>query len=365
MLRCDALIVGGGPAGSTCARTLHRAGWNVVVVDRARFPRDKVCAGWLTPAVFALLELDPAEYRGSGRTVQEISAFRTGVVGGPLIETRYRSVVSYAVRRCEFDHFLLRRSGARLLEGTSVHTIRREGDRWVVNGTIAAPVIVGAGGHFCPVARYLRGGADHRQPIVARETEFPLTAEEVERNDERAPPELYFCRDLQGYAWRVRKGRFLNVGIGRRDPRHLGRHLCDFIDREPDARWRARLREASWKGHAYFAAGVGPRPLIGDGILVVGDAAGLAYPESGEGICPAIESGRRAADALIVSAESGAGRDEALRVYAQAMIARHPAAAGHTARTSYAVAAAGRILLRSQLFTRRIVLDRWFLRMAQ
>ena len=81
MIRCDALIVGGGPGGSTCARVLRNAGWNVVVADRARFPRDKVCAGWLTPEVFPLLELDPAEYRTTGLTLQEITAFRTGVLG--------------------------------------------------------------------------------------------------------------------------------------------------------------------------------------------------------------------------------------------------------------------------------------------
>src|SRR5687768_17483918 len=48
---CDALVVGGGPAGSTCARALRNAGWDVIVLDRARFPRDKVCAGWVTPGV--------------------------------------------------------------------------------------------------------------------------------------------------------------------------------------------------------------------------------------------------------------------------------------------------------------------------
>jgi flavin-dependent dehydrogenase len=346
VIQCDALVVGGGPAGSTCARTLARAGWNVVVADRARFPRDKVCAGWLTPAVFPLLDLDPAEYRASGLTFQEITAFRTGLIGGALIETRYGSVVSYAIRRCEFDHFLLQRSGARVLEGTSVETIRRERDRWIVNGGIETPVIVGAGGHFCPVARFLRGGADDRQPVVAKEVEFPLTPEEQGECEGDAAPELFFCRDLEGYAWRVRKGRFLNVGIGRRDPRHLGQHLREFLDRlEPDAHRRARLRDAPWKGHAYFAAGVGPRPLIGDGI------------------CPAIESGRRAAETLL-AAGAGGRHAAGLQPYADAMAARHPAAPGQAPRIGRAMAAAGRILLRSQLFTRHIVLDRWFLRTA-
>ena len=366
MIRCDALIVGGGPAGSTCAYFLQRAGWNVVVADRATFPRDKVCAGWLTPAVFPLLDLDPAEYRATGHTFQEITAFRTGLIGGDLMETRYRSVVSYAIRRCEFDAFLLRRSRARVLEGTNVTTIRRDGDRWIVpldNDQIETRVLVGAGGHFCPVARFLRGGPDDRQPVVAKEAEFPLTDEELAGTTEA--PELFFCHDLEGYAWRVRKGRFLNVGIGRRDPRHLGQHLSEFLDRlEPaDAARRARLRGAAWKGHAYFAAGVGHRPLAGDGVLLVGDAAGLAYPESGEGICPAIESGRLAAETLIGAGER---RDEAaLRPYIDAITARHPATPSRAAWVSRATAAAGRILLKSQLFTRRVVLDRWFLRTAE
>jgi geranylgeranyl reductase family protein len=361
VIRCDALVVGGGPAGSTCARALGRAGWNVVVADRARFPRDKVCAGWLTPSVFPLLDLEPEEYRASGRTLQEITAFRTGVIGGRLIETRYPSIVSYAIRRCELDEFLLRRARAKLLEGTAIQTIHRRADRWIVNETIETPVIVGAGGHFCPVARFLRGGADERQPVVAKEAEYQMSDDEIAACD-HAAPELFFCRDLEGYAWRVRKGRFMNVGIGRRDPRQLSRHLEEFLDRlEPhDPARRARLRAAPWKGHAYFAAGLGPRPVVADGILAIGDAAGLAYPESGEGICPAIESGRLAAETLI----AGAGRvdEAALRPYVEALEARHPAAPSRGKWLGWAMAAAGRALLRSPSFTRQIVLDRWFLR---
>ena len=62
MLTTDVIIVGGGPAGSTCAWKLRDAGLDVVVVDKAAFPRDKVCAGWLTRQVVSELELDPGDY---------------------------------------------------------------------------------------------------------------------------------------------------------------------------------------------------------------------------------------------------------------------------------------------------------------
>lgn len=360
MIRCDALVVGGGPAGSTCARTLRRAGWDVVLADRAAFPRDKVCAGWLTPGVFPLLELDPGEYRDAGLTLQEITAFRTGLIGSRLIETQYPHVVSYAIRRCEFDDFLLRRAGVRVLEGTSITTLRQNAGRWIANDAIEAPIVIGAGGHFCPIARHLRGSPDTSPPIVAKEAEFRL--DDRAADDGTHPPELLFCRDLEGYAWCVRKGEFLNVGIGRRDGRDFAGHVRNFIallEANGTLRSAAPLR---WRGHAYFASGVGPRPLIGDGMFIVGDGAGLAYPESGEGIHPAIASGRLAAETLI----AGGGRHslEDLEPYAATLGGLHPPARRPAALLRTASAALGRVLLGSPLFTKHVVLDRWFLRAA-
>ena len=60
---CDALIIGGGPAGSSCAWQLSRQGLDVLVMDKASFPRDKVCAGWITPAVLRTLQIDPGDAR--------------------------------------------------------------------------------------------------------------------------------------------------------------------------------------------------------------------------------------------------------------------------------------------------------------
>ena len=358
MIRCDALIVGGGPGGSTCARELHNAGWDVVVADRARFPRDKVCAGWLTPDVFRLLDLDPAEYRAAGLTLQEITAFRTGVIGKGLIETRYPRAVSYAIRRCEFDDFLLRRARVPVFEETPIVTLRWNGDTWIANEEIKAPVIIGAGGHFCPVARHMRGGADTSAPVVAKEAEFRLDGHGTYPNSDT--PELFFCRDLEGYAWRVPKGEYVNVGIGRRDSHDFGSHVKNFIAFLENTLTITRASELPWHGHAYLAAGTGPRPLIRSGMLLVGDAAGLAYPESGEGIRPAIESARLAAHTLI--AANGRHDLDTLRPYADLLRRLHPPAQGRPALAHAAVAAIGRVLLGSPAFTRHVVLDRWFLR---
>ncbi|MGH9372478.1 MAG: NAD(P)/FAD-dependent oxidoreductase [Vicinamibacterales bacterium] len=358
MIRCDALIVGGGPAGSTCARMLRKAGWDVVVADCGRFPRDKVCAGWLTPDVFRLLELEPAEYRSTGLTLQDITGFRTGVLGSRLLETRYPHIVSYAIRRCEFDEFLLRRANVRVLEGTRVALLRPTSDGWIVNDAIETPVVIGAGGHFCPVARHMRGGAETVRPVVAKEAEVRLKPLHAPRASEM--PELFFCRDLEGYGWVVPKGDYLNVGIGRREGREFMTHVRGFIsllEATGDLPPGTRL---TWRGHAYLASGTGSRPLVAQGTLLVGDAAGLAYPESGEGIRPAIESGRVAAETLI--AAGGRYDLDALAPYAGALRRLYPPARQTPPLLRGTMAALGRVLLGSRVFTKHVMLDRWFLR---
>jgi geranylgeranyl reductase family protein len=358
MTRWDAIVVGGGPAGSSCARRLRNAGWNVVVLDREQFPRDKVCAGWLTADVFPLLDLTPAEYRASGGTLQEITGFRTRVIGRRPVETRYPRTISYAIRRCEFDDFLLRRSGARVFGKTPVSSIRRTGDRWVLNDQFAAPIVVGAGGHFCPVARHMRGGPDTSVPVVAKEAEFPLGDDGAAL----APqvPELLFCHDLQGYGWCVRKEGYVNVGIGRRGNQDFNQHVQTFtalLDKTMKIRTPATVR---WRGHAYLACGVGPRPVAGDGVLLAGDAAGLAYPESGEGIRPAIESGQMAAAALIDA--GGRYSADAMFPYAATLERLHPPRKPGSRVNETVSAALGRMLLQSSIFTRHVVIERWFLR---
>ncbi|MCX5841240.1 MAG: NAD(P)/FAD-dependent oxidoreductase, partial [Deltaproteobacteria bacterium] len=225
---CDVLIVGGGPAGSTCAGKLRQAGLDVLLLDKETFPRDKPCAGWITPAVLATLAIDQEEY-GRGRVLQEISSFRTGLMDGPEVVTRYGKAVSYGIRRYEFDHYLLQRSAVRQALGEPVSTLARHNGGWLVNERIRARLMVGAGGHFCPVARRLGAKIGREEVIAAQAAEFAMSPDQERLCRTPADtPALFFSRDMKGYGWLFRKGRFLNVGLGRMDRKHLGRHMRDF-----------------------------------------------------------------------------------------------------------------------------------------
>jgi flavin-dependent dehydrogenase len=360
---CDVLVAGGGPAGSSCAWRLRESGLDVLVVDRATFPRDKVCAGWITPQVISELALDVADYR-QGRTFQAMTAFLTGAIGdGASLVTSYDRPVSYGIRRCEFDHYLLERSGARLKLGTAIDTLRRAGRYWIVNDAIRTPMIVGAGGHFCPVARRLNEPSGPRAGsiVVAREVEFAVDAGEDARFA-TAPecPELYFSRDMNGYGWCVRKERHLNVGFGQLDPHALPKATDDFVAFLQAKARIPRGRRWPWRGHAYALSNAPGRRVVDEGVLLVGDAAGLAYSQSGEGIRPAIESGLLAASAIV----EGRGRydREALAPYERRLRQRFPPerSIGRLLPSRMRAPLALR-LLKSPTFVRHVVLNRWFL----
>lgn len=367
MDRCDVLIVGGGPAGSSLAFGLRGSGLDVVVLDRRTFPRDKVCAGWVTPPVLDVLEIDPVDYRKE-RVLQPIHGFQVGRVGDDAACIDYGEMVSFGIRRCEFDDYLLRRSGARLRLGEPLGALRREGDGWRVGDALRARVLVGAGGHFCPVARHLGARPGPGEPtVVAREIEFEMTPEQQADCAARPElPELYFARDVRGYGWVVRKGDFLNVGIGRQDTRAFPRHVDEFLD-WLEAQGRVpRGLPRGLRGHAYLLHDQAPRPLVGEGALLVGDAAGLAYNPSGEGIRPAVEAGLLAARALRAS---GGCLDARTRgAYERSVVQRLGRRHGRVRRgvTDLLPAAwrgpiTGRALA-SHWFARHVVLDRWFLR---
>jgi geranylgeranyl reductase family protein len=367
MIHSDVLVVGAGPAGSSCARDLVSAGLDVLVLDRVTFPRDKPCAGWITPQVLETLAIDPAEY-ASGRTLQPIEGFRVSVQGRRGCDAAFGRTVSYGIRRSEFDAYLLARSGARVKMGTAVTRLARTRDRWLVNDEIEAPVLVGAGGHFCPVAAHVAPHISAGPLVVAQEIEEPLSALQREKCRVRATlPALYFCEDLKGYGWVFRKGSFLNVGFGRQDPLQFTDHVRRFRT------WLATSGEIppgvseQWCGHAYLLWSQPRRPCLGEGVLLVGDAAGLAVPASGEGIRTAVESGRLAARAIV--AANGHYTRERLDAYAASLEGRFgPPPDGHGRlawlpdRITHAV---GARLIASPWFARQVLASRWFLRMHE
>lgn len=360
---CEVLIVGGGPAGSACAWALRNRGCDVIVMDKATFPRDKVCAGWITPAVLNELRIDSHEY-AQCRVLQPITGFLTGMIGGATVLTDYDRVVSYGLRRFEFDHFLLQRCGARLRLGEAFCSVQKVSGEWIVNEAVRAKWLIGAGGHFCPVTRQfseILWKNDASAPVIlAQEVEFEMTdAQQKACEVSGSHPELSFCRDLKGYGWVFRKGNVLNIGLGREHETRLSEHVAEFCE-FLHARGRIRFElPTRFHGHAYRLRTQVPR-VSASNLLLIGDAAGLASSHSGEGIRPAIESGLLAASALIENSDP----ETVATQYAARLQARMRM--GHVEASSRWLPLAaqiwlGKCLLRTHWFTRHVVLNRWFL----
>jgi flavin-dependent dehydrogenase len=289
----EVIIVGGGPAGSTCAWRLRELGVESLILDRSKFPRTKLCAGWITPKVVRKLELDLGGYPHS------LAAFDRLHVSFHGRRTLRIPTRQYSIRRCEFDDFLLRRSGVPVRQHT-VRQIRIDDDHYVVDETFRAKYLVGAGGTNCPVYRHLfedRNPRAREMRIVAMEEEFPC---------EFSDPNCYlwfFDRNLPGYSWYVPKGNgYLNLGIGAKyaelDSRGetIRSHWDDFVGKVNQLNL-VNGHAFKPRGYSYYLRRHVAEVRSGNA-FVVGDAAGLATKDMGEGIGPAIESGIRVARAI-------------------------------------------------------------------
>lgn len=293
MQLADAIVVGGGPAGSTCAWKLRQAGLDVLVLDRASFPRTKLCAGWVTPEAMRDLEFDPGDYPHGFMTFDKLHVHWKMLGARPA--TRQHSI-----RRFEFDDYLLRRSGATILQH-KVRDIERDKGDFVVDGRFRSKYLVGAGGTACPV--YRRFFSDRQPRASGLQT---ATYEQEFRYDWQDPAcHLWFFVDgLPGYAWYVPKANgYINVGLGgmaeqlKHGNGHLRGYWQYFITK---LRRRGLVRYDAYdpKGYSYYLRG--SVDTVSDGnALIIGDAVGLATRDMCEGIGPAVRSGLLAAHSIV------------------------------------------------------------------
>lgn len=317
-LDCEVLVAGAGPAGAATAAHLAAAGVHTMLVDAQVFPRDKVCGDFVGPAALRELQslgiTQQAEYRRSN-VVREASLHLDGrhLITHPVPQIDELPPHGRVVPRKLLDAWILdaaRQRGAEVVEGRRVHGYALEGDAVGVElkdgehtRRLRARVLVAADGSGSVIARQLRGVVTPDEDrIIALRAYFTGVGGPADR------AELYFSGDsFPGYYWLFPTADGgANVGVGMvldtlpRTEQPLKALLQHLIARDPALRGRlgaASLcgRIVGWPLTTYNPA----LPLVGDRVLLVGDAAGLINPLNGEGIQYAMQSGRWAAQVLL------------------------------------------------------------------
>jgi len=293
MVKTEVLIIGGGPAGSSCAWRLKQNNVSCIILDQQPFPRFKPCAGWITPQVVRDLNFPVEEYPYSFTTFR---SFRIAIKGFKFNLPAHQ----HAIRRYEFDDWLVRRADVPLVQH-SVKTISRDENGFVVDGEYSAKYLVGAGGTHCPVYRTIFEPLDPRPKsslIVAQEEEFAYPYADSNCY-------LWFLENrLPGYAWYVPKANgYVNVGVGgkaeelKANGDSLKNHWNLLVKKLETS---GLIQNHSYKpaGHSYYIRSKLPEVQSGNA-FIIGDSVGLATMDMGEGISPAIKSGLLAANAIL------------------------------------------------------------------
>ena len=298
MEQYDAIVVGGGPAGSAGATKLVAGGAKVLVLDRETFPRTKLCAGWITPEVVQDLHLNVADYPHRFNTFDNI-VVHIGRLRFSL------ATPQHSIRRHEFDHHLLQTSAANVVRHQVRHIHRQADGYYVLDDNYRCQYLIGAGGTRCPVYKTFFREANPRSKILqvaTYEHEFPY-----QWSDARCHL-WFFDHGLPGYAWYVPKANgYLNCGIGgmveklkarREDIKSHWRYFTTMLHRNGFVDGV----DFAPKGYSYYLRG-NVSVVQMDNAFITGDAAGLATRDLCEGIGPAIRSGQRAAATVLTGCE--------------------------------------------------------------
>jgi geranylgeranyl reductase family protein len=317
----DVLVVGGGPAGAAAGIVLARAGVDVCVIDRARFPRDKICGDAVSDGGVRLLEelgARAAVDAASHALVREGAAV---FPDGTRIARQYPSPC-YIVPRLTLDDCLrraLEESGARLVQGRRVAAIAQTDGR--VDGVTgpglewSAPLVIAADGHGSVGLPALGVESPKGRLLGVAKTAY-LRGVEYPDGDEVS--DHYFDEELPyGYGWIFpavdgvsNVGVYLRADAYQSTGRQLGDLLSEFLVRK-----RARLGRAEMVGKTRaWPLPIAPRPgpVTGPGLILTGDAGGFIDPLSGEGIWQALRTGMLAGG-IAAQAVAQGGLTKALR----------------------------------------------------
>ena len=310
----DLVVAGGGPAGASAAYAAARAGLRVALVDKAAFPREKLCGGGLTDRCRGLFEAVygqawPAEIVGASAN------FTFAMAGAPLSRMEGYSRLGMTLRRAFDAHMvgLAVAAGAIPCLGDGADAIDLAARLVTLKSgrRLGYSHLIGADGVNSVVARTLFGRAFDPARIG-----FGLEVE-VPRGDLPAwddAIEIDFGAAVWGYGWVFPKAASLTIGVG-------GVHSLNADMRQRLAAYLAQkgLDPARYRVKGQFLPFGDPRPAPGRGrVLLAGDAAGFVDPITGEGIGYAIESGAAAGRAVAEAVAAGAP-DSAFSRYRRAV----------------------------------------------
>lgn len=318
------LVVGGGPAGSSCAWKLASASMPCRVVDKQKFPRDKVCGGILSHRACSVLsesgmvsdeELEELTLRKHSR----ISFFHRGKL------LRTFTSAAHPVRlvsRKRFDSFLLdraRSAGAEVITGVKVESVDSRSAATSSGENMPFSHLVGADG-CTSVVRKLVSGRRSRKTGMGLEYRVPLSEMDLEPDG----IEIHFGHLPYGYLWLIPGKGSVSVGAGAvgspASPEDIVEALGEFMDSLSVSSGNHQLRGASIPSLVLHGN------LGRNNIYLTGDAAGLVDHISGEGIGHAVESGFMAADCILADDDrrSVLRRDgNCIRMVRQSILYRH------------------------------------------
>lgn len=312
----DLIIIGAGPAGSSACIALRESGLKIAIIDKSTFPRDKVCGDALSLDVvnqLAILdpilakEFDDFDLKKSSAGVSFSSA--KGIVLDIPFIYKNEPRQGYVCERKHFDHLLFKTAckgnDLSVFENTSPDSIERIRDGFVIKigeRVIKSRMLIGADGAQSLVARKLKAQSVEHQHHSAG---LRMYCTGVRGFNSQGYIELHFIhKALPGYLWIFPlPGNKANVGIGvlssvvKNKKLNLREILYTEIRENP--LFADRFRDVVFlEDPRGFGLPLGSkrRSISGDGFLLLGDAAGLIDPFSGEGIANAIRSGRIAAD---------------------------------------------------------------------